>query len=112
MVGPFELTHDTIEKKINKDAAGTYVLGRMIPFGDARLFVPKYVGRSVQNLRERLKDHGGFSHFKFRLTPSGEEAFRLQCEVFHRYRSSIINRLHPSPPGSTARTCPLCDELG
>lgn len=111
MVGPFNLTHAIIEKKIDRNAPGTYILGRISRFGDAYLFVPKYVGRSVQNLKERLKDHGGFTHFKFRFAPSEQEAFIMECDAFHRHRSSIINRIHPRPPKGKAWTCPHCQEI-
>lgn len=108
MLGPYQLNYKTINSKIDKVVPGGYLLGRMVRWGTTYLFIPKYVGRSHGHLNERLKDHNGFTHFKYRIAPSPREAFRIECRYYHRYMSSLINKSHPRPPKEANWKCPRC----
>ena len=59
--GPFELSTQNITKLITRISPGAYALGKLTNSG----FYVKYVGRSDNDLADRLQDWvGEYSHFK------------------------------------------------
>ncbi|MFQ6674274.1 MAG: hypothetical protein ACE5GH_05770 [Fidelibacterota bacterium] len=112
MTGPLSMDHYTINKEITKVSPGSYLLGRVSQMGQTTVFIPKYVGRSDQDVNERLKDHANFTHFKYRYASSPKEAFLSECELYHEHKSFIINRIHPNRPKVTNWKCPRCKEFG
>ncbi|MBU4304413.1 MAG: GIY-YIG nuclease family protein [Candidatus Omnitrophica bacterium] len=77
-----------------------------------------YVGRSDTDLNSRLKNHlperednawvrRSFpTDFYFESTANSQEAYRLECEWFHKYRPSC-NNAHPAKL-SYSWACPIC----
>ena len=89
-----------------------YVLIEDCDDGESILTV--YVGRSIISLRDRLAEHlDEASYFAFVELDSEEEAFELECRLFHEYGKAkhLDNRVHPArPPGRS--DLPVCSELG
>ena len=112
MIGPYKLNHFTINNRVKEISPGSYILGRVVKWGDKSFFIPKYVGRAHGHLNERLKDHSGFTHFKFRYETSPQSAFYSECTYYHKHKSSLINRSHPKPPKGTGWRCPKCKVSG
>ena len=77
-----------------------------------------YVGRSDSDLNARLKNHlpeceenawirRSFpTDFYFDATSSSQEAYRLECDWFHKYRPNC-NSAHPAKL-SNSWACPVC----
>ena len=71
--------------------------------------IARYVGRSDTSLRERLMDHKGqYSVFFVRYADTPDEAFRFECEFYHRYIDTIENKIHPDRPDVSSAVCPIC----
>ncbi len=75
--------------------------------------VPCEVGRSDENLLKELKKRtevirgvdSQFAYFWFKYCDSPDEAFRLHCELWHRF---FHNGNHPQSNGKNRR-CPICE---
>ncbi len=105
LLGPFRLAYDEITGAIQKPAPGAFVLGHKGP--DGRFYVG-YVGRADEDIRDKLLQLIGSGNlFKFRVTPTGEEAFHAECELFHAFQPPG-NRIHPDRPAGTNWECPRC----
>lgn len=77
-----------------------------------------YVGRSDTDLNSRLKNHllereenswirrSLPKDFYFEPTTNAQEAYRLECEWFHKYRPSC-NNAHPATL-SSGWSCSIC----
>ena len=100
MVGPFSLTGESIHSEVSK-SPGAYIILDSENDG-------VYVGRSDQNLQEKLKQHPPDTTLKFFFehTPTAKAAFDLECLWFHEY-TPRQNSTHPekSDPGWTCMAC-------
>ncbi len=56
--GNFSLDNDSIDKVLKDNKIGVYLLGSVDNYGD--IFTPEYVGRSDNNIKDRLKQHASF----------------------------------------------------
>ena len=77
---------------------------------DKGLFVPKYVGRSDDDVNGRLKDWAGKTKsplFKFSYADSVEEAFEKECNNYHDF-NPLGNTSHPARPEGKKWECPRC----
>jgi hypothetical protein len=105
--GPFEIS--LINFVVPSTSPGVYVLSR-----DGR--VAHYVGRSDTGLASRLalSARGGcYTHFWYALASSPMEAYRAECDLYHRYTPSD-NTNHPAVPIGTQWRCPIvtCSSRG
>ena len=105
-VGPYNL-HSEEEIQSISERPGVYVLYESTPTHGPR--IARYVGRSDTSLRERLMDHKGqYSVFFVRYADTPDEAFRFECEFYHRYIDTIENKIHPDRPDKSSAICPIC----
>jgi excinuclease UvrABC nuclease subunit len=110
MRGKFSLNNASIDTTV-PSSPGAYVL---VNSNNNAV----YVGRSDNNLNSRLKDHlseretnawirRGFpTDFYFEPTTNAQEAYRLECDWFHKYRPSC-NTAHPAKL-SLGWSCSIC----
>jgi hypothetical protein len=109
--GPFTLNNETIDGQVTATSAGAYALGYL---NNQKLFVPKYVGRSDDNINKRLKNWVGskYSYFKFEYYSSAKAAFEKECNLYHDWENQIDNKQHPDRPDETNWKCPRCNVFG
>lgn len=108
--GPYALTDATIDKMITKTSPGAYALGRT---NDKGVFLISYVGRSDDDVNDRLHDHAGkYSKFKFGYFGSPKAAFEKECRLYHDFNPPD-NKIHPACPKGANWSCPVvrCDLL-
>lgn len=93
-----------IDSIVNSIAPGVYVLSE-----DGR--TASYIGRSEYDLRERLKssseDHPKCYYFWFQYARSAMEAYKLECELYHKYLPKY-NYIHPAKPVGNNIACHIC----
>lgn len=104
--GPFDLTHDEIDKVVTSVSPGAYALGQVVDAaGNLRV---RRVGRSDNDLNRRLHDYVGlYPSFKAGYLPSAKAAFDKECGLFHDFNPPD-NKMHPDRPAGTNWTCPHC----
>ena len=82
---------------------GVYCLGNI----ENKKFVVRYVGRDDVDIQRRLKEHitaikGNdeplYTHFKYLVCSTADEAYRLECKAYHSNRLEIDNKIHPAKP--------------
>jgi len=112
MLGPYELTAETIDKIITKTSPGNYALGDV----SNSTFYINYVGRSDSDLNDRLKSWIGkndrYKRFKYSYAASPKDAFEKECKNYHDFsgdKGKLDNDKHPQRPEGTNWRCPLCD---
>lgn len=85
--------------------SGAYALGEVASNGN---FVVNYVGRSDEDLNDRLKDHvGKYQAFKYGFFQNAEAAYRRECAMYHDF-SPPGNSVHPARPKGSWLTCHIC----
>jgi hypothetical protein len=106
--GPYALDNETIDRVVTRTSPGAYALGYI---GDDGGFVPKYVGRSDNNINKRLKDWVGskYSKFKFDYYDSPKAAFEKECNLYHDWKEQLDNEQHPDRPEDANWKCPRCN---
>ena len=106
--GPFILTADKIDKTVGKVSPGVYVLGYV---NDKGTFVVNYVGRSDDDLNDRLHDWvGEYNQFKASYYNSVKAVFEKECSIYHDFgeNEKLDNEIHPDCPNGTMLKCPIC----
>lgn len=105
MKGPFTLNARTINYMVTKESPGVYILLKQYNGS------PKYVGRADNDLNHRLHKWSdkGYKYFLFDYCSSAEEAFRLECELYHQHKQTLENNKHPERPEDTVWECPKCN---
>lgn len=108
MKGPHDLTKEQIKKNVEADKIGNYALGRIDKEDDK--FIVKYVGRSDDCLRTRLKDYiDEYDKFKFSYADSVKDAFEKECNNYHDFgENKLDNKIHPDRPEGEKWKCPQC----
>ncbi len=104
--GPLSLDKKTIESAVSA-TPGVYALGYVEIGGD---FIPKYIGRSDNNISQSLKDwvNSKYSKFKFEYYDSAEAAFLKECKLYHDWKEQLDNQEHPKKL-VTRWNCPCCE---
>ncbi len=113
----FDLTYEVIDKVVAENRIGNYAYGYLDNRG---VFIVLYVGRSDNDLRERIK-HGikdmqedsslRYERFKFSYAESVEEAYEKECRNYHDFggdEGKLHNTVHPAKPVNYRGTCPIC----
>lgn len=87
--GPYSLDNNAIDTVVTKKSAGAYALGYI---NEEDLFVPKYVGRSDDDINKRLKDWVGSKYptFKFEYYGSPKAAFEKECNLYHDWKKQFL----------------------
>jgi len=111
MKGPYDLTTQKIDELITKNSLGNYALG----YVSGSAYIVKYVGRSDDDVNDRLKKWVGknknYKKFKFSYATSPKAAFEKECKNYHDFGGSkkLDNEKHPERPDNTDWKCPLCN---
>lgn len=103
------LTTENIDLYVLKKKIGNYALGYL---RNAK-FIPKYVGRSDNDLNDRLKKYvnSNYKRFRFMYQTSAKNAFLKECENYHDFEEQLDNDIHPDKPNGTNWKCPRnCQE--
>ena len=109
----YDLTVEEVDRVVEKGKIGNYALGYQTEAG----FRVKYVGRSDNDLNDRIKDHIGekesHKQFKFSYAKSVKEAFEKECNNWHDFGEDKVlkdNEYHPDKPNGTEFKCPKCGQ--
>ncbi len=103
--GPFSLTAETIKSVVTTKSPGAYALG----YSKNSTFYIKYVGRSDDNLANRLNDWvGHYQEFKAGYLSSAKMAFEKECHLYHDFSPGLDNKVHPARPTNSNWGCPRC----
>ncbi len=113
--GPYDFDAKTIDSEVTPKKIGNYAIGNVSEDGT---LIPKYVGRSDTDLRDRLKVETAnpklkdFSKFKFDYAKTRKEAFEKECRNYHDFKGQLVNERHPKKPDGTVHECPVegCEE--
>ena len=112
--GPYKLSTERIDEIVTKKSPGVYVLERGI---DPDSFVVNYVGRSDDDVNDRLKKWVGikdYRRFKFGYFSSPKAAFEKECIIYHDFdgpKGGLDNEVHPQRPEGSGWQCPSCDKF-
>jgi len=109
MNGPFSLDSGTIDDKVTKTSPGNYALGKKRDDGK---FLVLYVGRSDDDLNDRLKKYVNnprYLLFKFSYASSPKAAYEKECRNYHDF-DPPDNDVHPRKPDGQNWKCPVCDK--
>lgn len=114
MSGPLALREEAVASL--EARPGVYVLGWEASGGSQWL----YVGRSDNNLRSRLMQHlpaketsirlqiSSPDRFWFRYTETPEEAFHIECQLYHAHHY-LGNLTHPDRGPDLTWQCLVCE---
>ena len=119
MRGPFILTDEEVNNRVESGRIGNYAYGYLQEREGRQIFIVRYVGRSLTDLREEIKgrhkSEAKFTpidceYFKFSYAVSVREAYEKECQNFHDFgeQESLLNEDHPSKPtGNVSYHCPV-----
>jgi len=113
MTGPFKLDIKSITDQIAMLSPGNYALGYE---GKEGQFVVQYVGRSDNDLKDRLLQHAfeDCPLFEYSYATSSQAAFDKEWENYHDFGGSegkLKNDRHPQRPDNSKWKCPKCKIL-
>ncbi len=105
--GPYPLANKGIDENVRRTSPGAYALGHLRE--KDRAFIIRYVGRSDDDVRDRLKGHvGDYTRFKYEYYSTVKEAFEKECHLYHDFNPRD-NEIHPARPANCDWECPVCD---
>jgi hypothetical protein len=112
--GPYSLTSVGIDNAVTQKSPGVYALGKLDTSDNK--FAIHYVGRSEDDLNDRLKKHvqEWYPQFKAAYASSPKSAFEMECELYHDYGIHGDNKVHPARPliaDGSARDVPCLIQL-
>lgn len=115
----YDLTYEVIDKVVANGKIGNYAYGYL---DDRGVFIVLYVGRSDNDLHERVK-HGisdmqnnpslRYERFKFSYADTIVEAYEKECKNYHDFggeEGKLYNEHHPAKPEGYDGDCPVCSE--
>lgn len=105
---PYVFIPSVVREVVEPDQCGVYILGI-----DEDGFAGMYVGRSDNCIQKRLLTHNylyTFDYFIFRYAETQEDAFGLECQLWHVYEEglNLDNCIHPASPPHSGYICPYC----
>ncbi|HEB85683.1 MAG TPA: hypothetical protein ENI68_01505 [Gammaproteobacteria bacterium] len=110
MEGPFPLNDAEIDRQVTRKSPGNYGLGYT---KDNGTFIVEYVGRSDDDVNNRLHDWTGkkYKKFKYSYAANAKEAYEKECRNYHDFGGSddLDNDIHPARPSGTSLKCPVCN---
>lgn len=103
--GPYSLTSSGVSDAVKQKSAGAYALGKT----DNGVFAVHYVGRSDDDVANRLQQHVSkwYPDFKFGYFSSPKAAFEKECHLYHDF-TPPDNKVHPARPAGSNWSCPAC----
>ena len=105
--GPHDLSVDVLERAV-PHRGGVFAVGHVDLAGRFRV---QRVGRDDYDLRERLRGLiGSGNKFKYTIVPNPQDAFDLECDLFHKFRPPS-NIMHPDRPRGSGWRCRHCLQL-
>jgi hypothetical protein len=109
LYGPFPLNAAAVDDHVRYASPGVFALGN----ATGAAFRIAYIGRSENNLGERIKQHVAEPEpeFKFTYAADAKTAFEYECELFHEHRPPG-NPNHPARPFNSGWKCPKCKNFG
>ncbi len=113
--GSYVLNVETIDKVVTRTSAGAYALGKQKKTKDKKTFIISYVGRSDDDINNRLKKWvGKYPRFKFDYYGSPKAAFEKECNLYHDWgeKDTLDNDIHPDRPDGSNWKCPRCKIYG
>lgn len=110
--GPYALDNQTIDREVTRTSPGAYALDRF----DTGTFYVYYVGRSDENINQRLKQWVGIQYRRFMFTyfESAKTAFDKECNLWHDFggpEGKGDNKVHPDRSQNADWKCPRCDRF-
>jgi hypothetical protein len=106
--GPYLLTAERLRIMglTTRALPGVYALGHTDEEGT---FIVESVGRSDENLREKLQDHAGrYKNFAFEFCHSAKDAFEKECDLCHNFMVEM-DFVHPNRLLGSYWKCPHCN---
>ncbi len=108
--GPYQLTNERINEVVPQSHPGAYALGKYDLSSDT--FYVKYVGRSDDDINDRLHDWvGEYSYFKYDCFLSAKLAYEKECFLWHDFggpEGRLDNKQHPDKGDHKDWECPVC----
>lgn len=102
--GPHPLSAKSVERAVRRTSAGVYVLSAV----EEGIANPRLVGRSDDDIGTTLKGEIGlYSHFAFVYASSPENAYEMECGIYHEIKPPE-NGKHPAKPAGAIWPCPIC----
>jgi hypothetical protein len=102
---PFPLRKEIIRARVPHKAAGLIVLS----YDRAQ---DAFIARADDDLRGTLEKYiGEYAFFYFEVIEKADERFSRECEFYHRFggdHGQLDNTVHPSAPGGSGLSCPIC----
>ena len=109
MNGPYPLNSAQINRQVTQTSAGNYALGYV---RDDDTFIVQYVGRSDEDVNDRLHDwiDTKYKRFKYSYATGAKAAFEKECHNYHDFGGSdkLDNKAHPDRPSGKNWECPVC----
>lgn len=108
--GPHPLTAAGVNASVTAKSPGAYALGKM---GNDGVFYIDYVGRSDEDVADRLTKHTPeyYQQFFFGYYPTAQAAHAKECWLYHTFKP-VKNLIHPAKPKSSWLACPECGFAG
>jgi hypothetical protein len=108
--GPHPLTDAGVKAAVLYKSPGAYALGKM---GNDGVFYIDYVGRSDDDIADRLSQHTSeyYPQFFFGYYSTAQEAHAKECWLYHTF-GPIKNVIHPAKPKNSWLSCPECGFSG
>lgn len=118
MRGPFPLTDEEVNLRVEGNKMGNYAYGYLEERDGRQIFIVRYVGRSTTDLREEIKaryksekfPRVDCEHFKFSYAENVRDAYEKECRNFHDFggEQSLLNEIHPAKPKDDGSySCPI-----
>lgn len=104
----YKLSPWIIRILIPSGTIGTYILYEI---NNESICLPVYIGRSDIDLRNRLMQHAlnyRAHFFEFMIQSSPENAYIVECSLYHALGNNIRNIIHPDKPNGIEILCPFC----
>ncbi|HVN68640.1 MAG TPA: hypothetical protein VMU38_03175 [Candidatus Binatia bacterium] len=104
--GPFTLDAKSVGATVKRRRAGVYVLGELHPQG---ALIARYAGRSDDDLAEQLRRQAGsFTHFVYAYANSPDEAYLMECALYHEWSTQLRSQSHPESRVGSYVKCHFC----
>ncbi|HJX83279.1 MAG TPA: hypothetical protein VJ723_02925 [Candidatus Angelobacter sp.] len=106
LFGPYPFNQENLSLYVAGKGAGVYALDRTTDGG----FKVHYVGRSDDDLPDRLGDHldEGYAYFKYGYFDTPKAAFAKECQIYHDFNPPD-NVVHPAKPPGVVCSCPVAE---
>jgi len=102
--GPHALSASLVERTIRGRLAGVYSLSAK----EGGVINLRRIGRADADIAAALREFIGlYSHFSCAAAASPEQAYEMECRLYHAW-TPPENTTHPARPPSYDGACPVC----